>query len=110
MSSSRRTGRSRLVRGGYDGFPLSSCVEAGLSGTAVMASNELGEDVFRDGEDLLVIRPEPQDVADRLAELATSPADVRRLGEATQRAFALTYSRQAQLEPRIELLRRHLRH
>jgi glycosyltransferase involved in cell wall biosynthesis len=97
-----------LSPGAYDGFPLGSCVGAGLLGAAVIATNELGEDAFRDGEDLLIVRPDPHEVADRLLILATDPAELRRMGENAQRMFTSVYSPAAQLAPRMALLRRQL--
>jgi glycosyltransferase involved in cell wall biosynthesis len=99
----------KLSPGGYDGFPLTTCVDAGLRGMAVVASNELHEDAFRDGCDLLVVRPDATDVAQRLIALAADPAELRRLGERAQRAFAAAYSAESQLGPRLELIARNLR-
>lgn len=97
-----------LSPGAYDGFPLGSCVGAGQFGVAVIASNELGEEAFRDGEDLLLVRPDPNEVADRLLKLATDPMEVRRMGENARRAFSSVYSSNAQLAPRMALLRHQL--
>jgi glycosyltransferase involved in cell wall biosynthesis len=98
-----------LSPGGYDGFPLTTCVDAGLRGTAVVASNELQEDAFRDGIDLLIVRPDPTSLAQRVLALAADPAEVRRLGESARRAFSAAYSARAQIGPRLELITRNLR-
>jgi lipopolysaccharide transport system ATP-binding protein len=99
----------QLSPGGYDGYPLGSCVEAGLVGTAVMASNELAEQAFVDGEDIIVVKPEATEVARRVLELAAKPKDLERLGENARRVFSIAYSNATQLTPRLRMLGDELR-
>jgi len=98
----------KLAAGAFDGFPLGSCVDAGLQGAAVLASNEMHEDAFTDGKELIVVQPDADDVAQKILALADDPEGIARLGTNAMQAFRETYSFDSQLGPRLALIRKHL--
>jgi glycosyltransferase involved in cell wall biosynthesis len=98
--------RPFVVRPGvWDGFPTGSCVEAALCGAGVVCSDELVQNrVFTDGEDIVIVSPDPVLVTDRVLELLQRPDGVRGLAARGQQAFRRAYAPDAQLVPRREAL------
>jgi len=91
--------------GSFDGFPTASCVEASLSGVAMVVTDELASNAgrYRPGEELLIVRPEASDVAAALLELGRSPDRLRALSLAGESRTRELFSSAAQIEPRIRV-------
>lgn len=90
--------------GRFDGFPLGAAVEAGLRGAVVMATDAMGEGGPFGEDEMIVTRPDRDEIAQRLSELASSPDLLLRTATAGQSAFRRVYGRDAQLAPRFRLL------
>jgi len=92
--------------GSFDGFPTASCVEASLSGVAMVVSDELALNAgyYRPGEELLIVRPEASDVAAALLEMGRAPERLRALATAGQSRTRELFSPAAQIEPRIGVI------
>lgn len=98
--------RPFVMRGGFDGFPTASCVEAGLQSVALALTDELGlNTIFRDGEDAVILRPDRDDIAGRILRLAQDPTRLATIGEAGRIALIGAFGRDVQIAPRLELLR-----
>lgn len=91
--------------GSFDGFPIGCCVHAALSGSAVVCTDQLGENTFRDGEEIVIVPPDPEGVADAVGRLLDDPDRLARVAAAGQRAFREAYSVERQLAPRERVLR-----
>lgn len=95
-----------LGPGGFDGFPTGTAVEAMLHGVALACTDPLDLNMhFTDGVDLLIIRPDPQDVMTVVARMMADPVGhdyISRLGQATCRRV---FGAENQLEPRAAILR-----
>lgn len=94
----------RLAAGAFDGFPLTTSVEAALAGTVVIATDAYGESPFTDDE-VVVIEPRVIDVVRHVFSLSGDPARLARMGIAAAAAFAGAYAPEAQIAPRLALLR-----
>lgn len=94
--------------GSFDGFPTASCVEASLSGVALVVSDELALNAgrYREGEELIVVRPDASDVAAALLGLGRAPERLRALATAGQARTRELFSAAAQIEPRIRVIER----
>ena len=90
----------------FDGYPLGAAVEAGLRGAVVIATDSLGEVGPFAGDELIVVQPEADQIANSLSELASDPEGLRRIATTGQDAFRRIYSPQTQIAPRIRLLER----
>jgi glycosyltransferase involved in cell wall biosynthesis len=98
--------RPFVLSGMFDGFPTGGCVEAGLQAVAVMCTDELRlNTVFRDGDDIVIVRPDRDDIVARIMELAREPARLAKIGENGRTKMAGAFGHAAQLSPRIEILR-----
>jgi glycosyltransferase involved in cell wall biosynthesis len=98
--------RPFILRGGFDGFPTASCVEAGLQSVALALTDPLGlNSIFRDGEDAIIIRPERDDIVARVLQLARDPARLAEIGESGRIALTAAFNRDVQIEPRLAMLR-----
>jgi len=98
--------RPFIVQGMFDGFPTGGCVEAGLQSVAVMCTDELRlNTIFQDGDDIVIVRPDRDDIVARIVELVRDPARLARIGENGRVSMISGYGHAAQLLPRIEMLR-----
>ena len=105
------------VRGIFDGFPTASCSQAALAGAVVLATDPLrlnralepGRDFLLLERDLAAVRPEDVErAAAALLGLAGDPARLAALSSGSVRAFSALAGPEAQLAPRLALLRRAL--
>lgn len=95
-----------LAKGAFDGFPVTTCIEAGMCGVAVFATDPIGlNEALVDGDEIVVIPPEPAAAADVLGEWLASPRRLYALAEAGERRFQQHWGEQAQMPPRIALLK-----
>jgi len=97
----------RILPGSFDGFPTASCIEAGLRGVAIFATDEFmsRSGRFTEGQDLVVIDHDAVDVASKIEKYYHSPKALGGIGECGTRRIAELYGSDAQLRPRVELLR-----
>lgn len=99
-----------LAPGAFDGFPLTTCVEAARNSVAVCCTDELGENIFfENGRDILIIPPVADEIAARLEEYLRDYARLVKLGAQGAITFRSIYSYENQIEPRLSLLARHER-
>lgn len=95
----------RLFPGSFDGFPTGCCIEAGLSGVAVFATDPLGCNIaFEDGAEIVLVPAEPRAIADRVHACCQDPERLYRIAAGGQRAFARLFDLEAQMGPRMKTL------
>jgi glycosyltransferase involved in cell wall biosynthesis len=92
--------------GAFDGFPTGCCIEAALCGTAVFAADELGmnEGRLRDGEEIVTISREPDEIAEIVGQYIANPTRLASLAQNGQRAIRRLFSVDAQMIPRLRVL------
>lgn len=98
-----------LSPGSFDGFPTGTCVEAGLSGVALFIADPLRLSPFKDGEEIVVIGDDPDDICRRIAAFHAAPDQLHLLASRGARRMHELYAMSAQMEPRIALLEQCLR-
>ncbi|WP_147251455.1 FkbM family methyltransferase [Blastococcus sp. TBT05-19] len=95
----------RITPGAFDGFPTGACVEASLSGVAMVATDPLGQNrLYTDGTDILMPRADADDVVARILAMVAEPDGVRRVAQAGLRTTRRTYGVDAQLSSRRRVL------
>lgn len=95
-----------LGAGMFDGFPTGCCVAAGLAGVAVFCTDELQlNPCFRDGDEIVIVRPDVDQLLGKVQCYFYDPARLISLGERGQQAMHRAFSHSAQLSPRLELVR-----
>ena len=95
-----------LYAGAFDGFPTGACVEAALCGTALFVTDELGmnDGYFKDGEEIVIISREPDQIADTIRKYISEPERLSSIGQNGQRAARLIFSLEVQMAPRLRVL------
>ncbi|MDQ0702538.1 glycosyltransferase involved in cell wall biosynthesis [Pseudomonas sp. W3I7] len=101
----------KIFPGSFDGFPTASCTEAALRGTAIFAFDEFNsaKGRFTDGEDIVLIKYDLWDIVGLVEKYHADPAALKAVGEAGIDRVRALYSYDAQLAPRIEILREVIR-
>jgi glycosyltransferase involved in cell wall biosynthesis len=95
----------KLRPGGFDGFPTGSCVEAGLCGVAVFCSDELKlNTAFQDGEELVLLTRNPDEIFATVAAYCHDPARLRQLAARGTAAFQRVFSLAEQMGARFAVL------
>lgn len=99
-----------LRPGAFDGFPTASCTDAALSKVAVFCTDELGlnQGRFKDGEEIVIIKPDADYIAGCVDYYIRRPELLKELCEAGCRRAKELYSYEAQVAPRIAVLKKIL--
>ena len=99
-----------LSQGAFDGFPTASCTDAALSKAAVFCTDELGlnRGRFKDGEEIVIIKPDADYIASCVDYYIRRPELLKELCEAGCRRARELYGYEAQVAPRIAILRKIL--
>jgi glycosyltransferase involved in cell wall biosynthesis len=97
------------VPGSFDGFPTATCVDAGLRKTAIFCTDELGLNTqFADREELVIIPHDAGQVTSILEYYYQHPEQLKNIAEKGSRRIKQLYSYEAQILPRINLLRQEI--
>jgi glycosyltransferase involved in cell wall biosynthesis len=95
-----------MYAGAFDGFPTGACVEAALCGTAMFVTDEMGmnEGYFRNGEEIVIICREPEEIADTIEKYMSEPERLSSIGENGQKVARRLFSLEVQMAPRLRVL------
>lgn len=94
-----------LHPGNFDGFPTGGCVEASLSGVAIMATDELALNRdYTDGEDILLIKPNAASIESRIRELVAAPQRVASIAHNGQALARRLHAPELQIGRRLDIL------
>lgn len=95
-----------LDTGAFDGFPTGACVEAALCGTALFVTDELGmnDGYFKDGEEIVIISREPEQIADAIGRYISEPERLSSIGQSGQRVARQLFSLEVQMSRRLRVL------
>ena len=95
----------QLAKGAFDGFPVTSCIEAGMCGTALFATDPMGLNMWlRDGVDYVDIDRDPARLADCLESWLVEPERLYALAARGERCFHTHWGEAAQMGPRLALM------
>ena len=97
----------KIYSGSTDGFPTGCCVEAGMRGTAIFATDEFGSvgGSYIDGRDVIVVNYDVADIVKKIEAHYRNPEALKALGERAIKTLRDVHSLEAQMGPRIQLLR-----
>ena len=96
-----------LTPGKFDGFPSGCCVEAGLSGVAVCATDELKQNgPFTNGRDILITSVGAEEIAEVVGNAISDYDGLTELANKGQAAFSQVFGWTTQMGPRLEVLSR----
>ncbi|HEY3477194.1 MAG TPA: glycosyltransferase, partial [Anaerolineales bacterium] len=97
------------IHGSFDGFPTASCVDAGLRKTAIFCTDELGLNTeFIDREEIVIIPHDTAQVTGILEYYYRNPGEIQRIAERGSRRIKQVYGYEAQILPRIKILKAEL--
>lgn len=75
-------------QGEFDGYPTTTCAEAGLNGVCIVLSDPLNMNVgLVNGESVIIVNNDPIEFADKIIELSRNPEEIYRIGTNGQIAF-----------------------
>jgi glycosyltransferase involved in cell wall biosynthesis len=99
-----------LALGAFDGFPTGACIEAGLCGVVVVATDCLSQNIFfKDGYDIVIITRDADLISQRIDYLYRNLTELRALSDHGRESFSRVFSFAAQMEPRFRILETLLR-
>jgi glycosyltransferase involved in cell wall biosynthesis len=99
-----------LHPGAFDGFPTGCCIEAGMGGVAVMATDDLNQNMaFRNGVDIVIINREVDEISQRVEYYYNHPQQLHVLADRGQTSFRRVFDFGAQMEPRFKVMENILR-
>lgn len=99
----------QLALGAFDGFPVTSCIEAGMCGVALFATDPMGLNrMIESDRHYVAITDRPGEIAETLIRWLADPPRLYALAGAGQKRFAEVWGEAAQMAPRVELMRRWL--
>jgi glycosyltransferase involved in cell wall biosynthesis len=99
-----------LQPGAFDGFPTGCCIEAGMCGVAVMATDDLNQNVaFRDGVDIAIINRDARTISQRVEFYYQHPPALHELADRGQASFRRVFDFKAQMQPRFNVFENILR-
>lgn len=100
----------QLAKGAFDGFPVTSCIEAGMCGVALFATDPMGLNMWlRDGIDFVAIDRDPARIAAAIEPWLAAPERLYALAESGERRFRAHWGEEAQMGPRVALMAELLR-
>jgi glycosyltransferase involved in cell wall biosynthesis len=95
----------QLAKGAFDGFPVTSCIEAGMCGVALFATDPMGLNMWlRDGVDYVAIDRAPARLADCLESWLAEPERLYALAANGEERFHAHWGEAAQMGPRVALM------
>jgi len=99
----------QLARGAFDGFPVTTCIEAAMVGVALFASDPLRLNRgLTDGVDFVEVSPEPETLAEQLGRWLADPERLYQLAARGEQRCHEIWGEAAQMPPRLALMRRLL--
>ena len=94
------------IQGSFDGFPTASCTDAGLRKTAIFCTDELGLNTeFIDREEIVILPHNAEEITSILEHYYQHPQELQRVGEQGCRRIKQLYGYEAQILPRIKILK-----
>lgn len=97
----------QISAGAFDGFPVTSCIEAGMCGVALFATDPMGlNERLEPGSDYVAITTDGAAIAATLGEWLEEPQRLYALAERGERRFHAVWGEEAQMTPRLALMER----
>jgi glycosyltransferase involved in cell wall biosynthesis len=97
----------KIFEGSFDGFPTGSCTDAGLRETAIFCTDELklNDGFFVDREEIVIVPHDVGEIVEIIEFYYSNPEKLAAIGKNGRRRIKELYSYEAQILPRINLLR-----
>lgn len=94
-----------IVKGGFDGFPTTCCVDAALNGTQVFTTDKLNLNTcFTDGKDICIINEDVDEIANKVMYYKNNLDLLYRLSLNTQNKFNEVFGLDNQMMKRMKVL------
>lgn len=97
--------------GSFDGFPTGAVLEAGLHGVAMFMSDVLGMNqhidgspIFIPGEDVVIIDRQVEQIVEAIRHHISAPEALQKMAEKGRQRLLQHFARDAQMQPRFELM------
>jgi len=94
-----------LEEGAFDGFPTGCCIEAGISGVALFATDILNLNcTFVDGENIVIINTRVDEIVDKINHFYYTPPRLYELAEKGALAIQEIFDESKQIGARLNVL------
>ncbi len=101
---------NQLIAGAFDGFPTGSAIEAMLNKVLLIATDCLNQNiVFKDKEDILLIKPEVNDIVKKVEYCYEKPEKMIKIIDNGYRVAQENYSYEKQVSSRISIIKDELK-
>ncbi|AWK52039.1 hypothetical protein DIC82_13910 [Clostridium beijerinckii] len=102
--------QGKMCKGSFDGFPPDSCIDAGLRKVAILCSDELGlnKGIFIDSKEIVIIPHDSKKIIERIETFMDKPKLLQSIAEKGQKKIIELYNFDAQIKPRIKLLKEEI--
>lgn len=99
-----------ITKGAFDGFPTTTCVEAGLNGTLIMCTDPLGlnNNRFVPGKEIEIITRDPDMIAEKILYYYHNRDHLRQMIRRQYTRIQALFNIEAQIGPRICLLEKEI--
>ena len=96
-----------VIPGGFDGFPTGCVTDAALRRVAMFCTDPLdsNQGAFRVGDEIEIIEPDAESIAERIKFYFANPAELKLLAERGYQKSQQLYGYEQQVLPRIRVLR-----
>ena len=100
----------KIQHGAFDGFPTGCCNDAGLREVAIFCTDDLHQNdgYFVDKAEMMIVEHNVADIVHKIDYYYESPDELRRMSTRGRAKIKQLYSLEAQLEPRIQILKQEI--
>ena len=100
----------KIQHGAFDGFPTGCCIDAGLREVAIFCTDDLHQNdgYFVDKAEMMIVEHNVADIVHKIEYYYESPDELRRMSTRGRAKIKQLYSLEAQLEPRIQILKQEI--
>jgi glycosyltransferase involved in cell wall biosynthesis len=97
----------KIQPGSFDGFPTSSCIEAGLRSVAIFATDEFNssQNHFIDNENIVLLHYDVAQILCKIGEYYRDPSRLREVARSGANTIKKLYGVEYQLTSRVNLLK-----
>lgn len=102
---------SKIFEGSFDGFPTGAATDASLRKVAMFVTDplKLNDNHFVDGNEIVIIKHDVSDIVSKIKHYIDNPEKLQSICEAGYKKTNTLYSCDAQIRPRLRVLKRALK-
>ncbi len=98
------------LNGVFDGFPTTTCIDAGLRNTAIFCTDELhlNDQFFIDREEIVIIPHNAEKITEIIESYYQNPQQLKAISDNGREKILQLYGYEAQISPRVRILKKEI--